>query len=74
MWSCSARDTRSVTARWANSRRSYNAGYGVKSLDDLHAVIAFFEERRGKLYGFRWKDHTDFKSAFRLAARARSIS
>ena len=36
-------------ARWANSRRAWNAGYGVKSLDDLHAVIAFFEERRGRL-------------------------
>ena len=49
-------------ARWADSRRSYNAGYGVKSLDDLHAVIAFFEERRGRLYGFRWRDHTDDRS------------
>lgn len=49
-------------SRWAGSRRFYNAGYGVKSLDDLHAVIAFFEERRGRLYGFRWKDHSDSKS------------
>jgi uncharacterized protein (TIGR02217 family) len=49
-------------ARWAHARRSYNAGYGVSSLDDLHAVIAFFEERRGRLYGFRWRDHADFKS------------
>jgi uncharacterized protein (TIGR02217 family) len=49
-------------ARWADSRRTYNAGYGVKSLDDLHAVIAFFEERRGRLYGFRWRDHADMKS------------
>ena len=49
-------------SRWAQSRRSYNAGYGVKSLDDLHAVIEFFEERRGRLYGFRWRDHTDWKS------------
>lgn len=49
-------------ARWADSRRSYNAGYGVKSLDDLHAVIAFFEERRGRLHGFRWRDHADGKS------------
>lgn len=49
-------------ARWADSRRTYNAGYGVKSLDDLHAVIAFFEERRGRLYGFRWRDHLDYKS------------
>ena len=49
-------------SRWADSRRFYNAGYGVKSLDDLHAVIAFFEERRGRLHGFRWKDHADCKS------------
>ena len=49
-------------ARWANSRRKYNAGYGVKSLDDIHAVVAFFEERRGKLYAFRFKDHADWKS------------
>lgn len=49
-------------SRWADSRRSYNAGYGVKSLDELNAVIAFFEERRGRLYGFRWHDHADWKS------------
>lgn len=49
-------------AVWANSRRRYNAGYGVRSLDDLHAAIAFFEARLGRLYGFRFKDWTDFKS------------
>jgi uncharacterized protein (TIGR02217 family) len=49
-------------SRWADSRRSYDAGYGVRSLDDLHAVIAFFEERRGRLHGFRWRDHADWKS------------
>jgi uncharacterized protein (TIGR02217 family) len=49
-------------ARWANSRRSWNAGWGVKSLNDLHAVIAFFEERRGRLHGFRWRDPSDLKS------------
>jgi uncharacterized protein (TIGR02217 family) len=48
--------------QWANSRRRYNAGYGVRSLADIHAVIAFFEERRGRLHGFRWKDWADFKS------------
>ncbi len=49
-------------ARWADSRRRYDAGYGVRSLDDLHEVVAFFEERRGRLYGFRWRDRVDFKS------------
>ncbi|AGK58086.1 hypothetical protein HYPDE_32058 [Hyphomicrobium denitrificans 1NES1] len=49
-------------SRWADSRRSYNAGYGVKSLDDLHRIIAFFEERRGRLHAFRWRDPMDWKS------------
>ncbi len=49
-------------SRWAASRRSYNAGYGVVSLDQLHEVIAFFEERRGRFHGFRWRDHADWKS------------
>lgn len=49
-------------SRWADSRRGYNAGYGVKSLDDLHQIIAFFEERRGRLHGFRWRDPMDWKS------------
>jgi uncharacterized protein (TIGR02217 family) len=55
-------------SRWADSKRSYNAGYGIKSVDDLHAVIAFFEERRGRLHGFRWKDWSDYKSCAPSAA------
>jgi uncharacterized protein (TIGR02217 family) len=48
--------------RHAHSRRRYNAGFGVTTLDDIHAIVDFFEERRGRLHGFRWKDHADFKS------------
>jgi uncharacterized protein (TIGR02217 family) len=47
---------------WAHSRRRYDAGLGVRSLDDLAEVIDFFEARHGQLHGFRWKDWTDFKS------------
>jgi uncharacterized protein (TIGR02217 family) len=49
-------------ARWARSRRRYEAGYGVKTLAALSSVIAFFEERRGRLYGFRWRDRSDYSS------------
>jgi uncharacterized protein (TIGR02217 family) len=49
-------------AVWANSRRRYDVGYGVKTLDDLHSVIAFFEARMARLYGFRLKDFSDYKS------------
>ncbi len=46
-------------ARWAHSRRRYDAGYGVKTFEALSQVVAFFEERRGRLYGFRWRDRLD---------------
>lgn len=50
-------------ARWAHSRRRYDAGYGVKTFDALAQVVAFFEERRGRLTGFRWRDRLDHSSA-----------
>jgi uncharacterized protein (TIGR02217 family) len=49
-------------SRWAHSRRRYDAGLGVRTVDALHAVIAFFEERRGRLYGFRFRDRADWRS------------
>ena len=49
-------------ARWAHSRRRYDAGLGVRTLDALHAVLAFFEERRGRLIGFRFRDRIDWRS------------
>jgi len=48
---------------WANSRRRYDAGLGLRSLDDVETLIAFFEARQGQLFAFRWKDWADFKSA-----------
>src|SRR4051812_32674190 len=48
--------------RWLHSRRRYDAGYGVKSPAAIALVLAFFEERRGRLYGFRWRDRADYKS------------
>lgn len=47
---------------WAHSRRRYDAGVGLRSLDDVETLIAFFEARSGQLHGFRWKDWSDFKS------------
>ncbi len=52
----------SRNGRWAQSRRRYNAGYGVKSRADMQAVLAFFEERRGRLHGFLWRDGLDHSS------------
>lgn len=55
-------------ARWAHSRRRYDAGYGVKTFEALSQVVSFFEERRGRLYGFRWRDRLDHSSTAPNAA------
>ncbi len=55
-------------SRFADSRRRYDAGLGVRTLDALHAVLAFFEERRGRLIGFRFRDRVDFRSGLPSAA------
>ncbi len=47
---------------WAHSRRRYDAGLGLRSLDDIDVLLAFFEARHGRLHGFRWKDWADYKS------------
>jgi len=49
-------------ATWAGSRRQFDVGSGMRTLDDIHAVIGFFEARMGRLYGFRFKDFSDWKS------------
>ena len=52
---------------WTHSRRRYDAGMGVRSIDDIGTLLAFFEARRGQLYAFRWKDWADFKSGVNSA-------
>ena len=49
-------------APWAHSRRRYDAGVGIRSLDDIDLMIAFFEARFGQLYAFRWKDWSDYRT------------
>jgi uncharacterized protein (TIGR02217 family) len=50
-------------ARQSRSKRRFDVGTGIRSVDDLKAVIAFFEARRGSLYGFRFRDPFDWSSA-----------
>lgn len=47
---------------WAHSRRRYDAGMGLRSLDDVEVLVAFFEARQGQMFGFRWKDWSDYRS------------
>lgn len=48
---------------WLHSKRRYDAGLGMRSMDDIDVLIAFFEARMGQMYAFRWKDWSDYKSS-----------
>lgn len=47
---------------WAMGRRRYLIGANLRSLADMAALTAFFEARRGRLYGFRFRDFADYAS------------
>ena len=44
---------------WAHGRRRFLIGAGVSRPDDAAALVAFFEARRGRLTGFRFRDFAD---------------
>jgi uncharacterized protein (TIGR02217 family) len=47
---------------WAQARARYNVAHGVKTKAQLNALVAFFRARKGRAYGFRFKDWTDFSA------------
>jgi TIGR02217 family protein len=50
-------------ARFAEARRRYDVGTGLRGVEDLYELVAFFEARQGELYGFRFRDPIDHSSA-----------
>ncbi|WP_297516165.1 DUF2460 domain-containing protein [uncultured Caulobacter sp.] len=50
------------TSAWAQGRRRYLIATAARPLDELAELVAFFEARRGRLAGFRFRDPLDFKS------------
>lgn len=50
------------TTRWVRGRRRYELAGAVSSPEDLAALTSFFEARRGRLHGFRFRDPLDSKS------------
>ena len=47
---------------WSQGRRRYLIATAARPLDDAAELVAFFEARKGRLCGFRFRDPTDFKS------------
>jgi len=55
-------------ARWSGSRRRWELGGGVMRPDEAHGLTMFFEARRGRAFGFLFRDPLDWKSCAPSAA------
>jgi uncharacterized protein (TIGR02217 family) len=51
---------------WAEARSRWDVASGLKNQAQLDELIAFFRARKGKAYGFRFKDWADYKAVGRL--------
>jgi len=47
---------------WAAARGKWNVASGLKNRSQVSTLIAFFRARKGKAYGFRFKDWTDYQA------------
>jgi uncharacterized protein (TIGR02217 family) len=47
---------------WAEGRRRWLIGANLRTLADMAELVAFFEARMGRLFGFRFRDFMDFRS------------
>lgn len=52
----------SRNTRWSQSRRRWEVGGAAMGADAAHKLVAFLEARRGRAYGFRFRDPVDWKS------------
>ena len=51
---------------WAEARGRWDVASGLKNQAQLDELIAFFRARKGKAYGFRFKDWTDYEATGQL--------
>ena len=50
-------------AVWAGSRRRWELGGAITTLEELSELVAFFEARLGRLHGFRFRDVVDDRTS-----------
>ena len=48
-------------AEWREPMMGFNVAYGVKTDVQMQRLIAFFQARRGRAYGFRYKNWMDYR-------------
>lgn len=59
---------------WSSARATYDAAYGIKTREQMEDVLDFFYGRRGKAYGFRFKDWMDYTLARQTVAASATAS
>jgi uncharacterized protein (TIGR02217 family) len=58
--------TRSATSTGPGRAARWDVASGLKKQAQIDELIAFIRARRGKAYGFRFKDWTDYKATGQL--------
>lgn len=48
---------------WSQGRGRWNVAHGLKTRAQVADLIAFFRARKGRAYGFRFKDWSDFQAS-----------
>lgn len=46
---------------WVKSRGEWDVSFGLQTQEQVEQLVDFFSARRGKAYGFRFKDWTDYR-------------
>ena len=60
------------TSRWDQPLLEFDVGYGVRTMEQLGALIAFFRAVRGRQYGFLYYDPIDHTSSVATETDART--
>ncbi len=58
-------------SRWDEPIMEYNVAYGVRTMEQLHDLMAMFRAAKGQLFAFLYKDYWDFTSSFASGVEAR---
>jgi uncharacterized protein (TIGR02217 family) len=60
-------------SRWTQPLMEYDIAYGVRTMEQLQGLIAFFRAVKGRLYSFLYIDHSDHTSTQATREEARSV-
>lgn len=60
-------------SRWTQPLMEYDVAYGVRTMEQLQGLIAFFRAMQGRKYSFLYLDHVDYASSQAVREEARSV-